>query len=208
MKTKKKSGVYRWTNNLNGNSYVGSAVNLYLRLKQYYALNLRKRIVIYNALLKYGYANFKLEILEYCDPGKCIEREQYYIDLLKPEYNVLKTAGSLLGFIHSKETRLKIASTMKGKKHSEEARAKMSDSQKAVNRSGKNHPMFGKVRPEKSGRLTQKIAVLDLLENKRTEYDSISAAALALGIKQTRISMYFINNQKKAYKGRYIFQKL
>ena len=40
---------------------------------------------------------FMLEILEYCDPDMVIEREQYYIDTLKPEYNILKTAGSLKG---------------------------------------------------------------------------------------------------------------
>lgn len=33
-----------------------------------------------------------------------IEREQYYIDLYKPEYNICKIAGSLLGFKHSPET--------------------------------------------------------------------------------------------------------
>lgn len=60
--------------------------------------------VIYRALLKNGYSNFSLEILEYCSPENTILREQYYIDLLKPEYNILKTAGSLLGFKHSEET--------------------------------------------------------------------------------------------------------
>jgi hypothetical protein len=35
--------------------------------------------------------------LEYCDLENIIDREQYYIDLLKPEYNVLKDAGSSLG---------------------------------------------------------------------------------------------------------------
>jgi group I intron endonuclease len=50
-----------------------------------------------------------LEILEYCDRDKCIEREQYYIDLLRPEYNILQTAGSRLGSQQSEETKAKIA---------------------------------------------------------------------------------------------------
>ena len=54
-------------------------------------------MVINKALLKYGFSNFKLEILEYCDLDNVIEREQYYINLLKPEYNILDTAGSSLG---------------------------------------------------------------------------------------------------------------
>jgi group I intron endonuclease len=49
---------------------------------------------IYRALLKFGYSNFSLEILEYCDPSYTIGREQYYMDLFKPEYNILKIAGS------------------------------------------------------------------------------------------------------------------
>jgi len=41
-----------------------------------------------------AHSNFKLEILEYCEADRLIilEREQYYIDLLKPEYNILKIA--------------------------------------------------------------------------------------------------------------------
>ena len=49
---------------------------------------------ICRALLKYGYSNFSLSIIEYCDANNCLAREQYYIDLLEPEYNILKHAGS------------------------------------------------------------------------------------------------------------------
>jgi hypothetical protein len=48
-----------------------------------------------------------LEILEYCNKNSLILREQYYINLLNPSYNILKTAGSRLGFKCSKETLLK-----------------------------------------------------------------------------------------------------
>jgi len=88
------SGV--WINQVNGKSYVGSSVNLGYRLKQYYSvsyLNRNKSVSsISRALVKYGHSNFKLEILEYCEPNRLIilEREQYYIDLLKPEYNKKK----------------------------------------------------------------------------------------------------------------------
>ena len=64
---------------------------------------------IYKAILKYGYSNFSLEILEYCEPNLLISREQYYIDLLEPEYNILKIAYSSLGFKHSLYTRAKMS---------------------------------------------------------------------------------------------------
>ena len=53
--------------------------------------------------LKYRYNNFTLDILEYCSKDLLIEREQYYLDLLNPEYNILKHAYSLLGYKHSEE---------------------------------------------------------------------------------------------------------
>lgn len=61
------------------------------------------------ALLKYGYAEFRLEILEYCPSSIVLDREQFYIDKLNPEYNILKIAGSNLGYIHS-EASLKLMS--------------------------------------------------------------------------------------------------
>lgn len=43
---------------------------------------------INKALLKYGYSNFKFEILEFCSRESTIEREDYYFHKLKPEYNI------------------------------------------------------------------------------------------------------------------------
>lgn len=54
--------------------------------------------------MKYGYSSFRLDIVEYCNKEDCVKREQYYLDLLKPEYNILQLAGSSIGFKHSKNT--------------------------------------------------------------------------------------------------------
>ena len=59
-------------------------------------------MIIYKALLTHGFENFTLEILEYCGPSELLKREQYYLDILNPEYNILKTAGSRLGAKHTK----------------------------------------------------------------------------------------------------------
>ncbi len=56
----------------------------------------------YSAILKDGYINFSLDILEYCDKELLIKRgEEYYLDNLKPSYNILKVANSRLGSIQS-----------------------------------------------------------------------------------------------------------
>ena len=61
-------------------------------------------MLIYKALLKYGHSNFSLEILEYCDSNNTIKKEQYYLYLMKPEYNVFPIAGSSLGYKHKEDT--------------------------------------------------------------------------------------------------------
>ncbi len=103
---KNKGVVYCWVNNVNNKRYVGSTTNLTARLYKYYSINhlFKNRNVINNALSKHGYSKFSFHILDVCDIDKCIIREQHYMDLLKPEYNILKKAGSSMGFKHSEET--------------------------------------------------------------------------------------------------------
>jgi hypothetical protein len=67
---KAKSGVYCFINKKNGNKYVGSSVNLRIRFFEYFNTNYlerNKNMPICLALLKYGYSNFSLEIVEYCE---------------------------------------------------------------------------------------------------------------------------------------------
>lgn len=104
-----KSGVYLWTNLISGKTYVGSSVNLGIRFKDYFNYShisnpKRSNSLIHRALIKYGYSNFQLEIIEYCDKDICVKREQYYIDLLQPEYNILQIAGSSKGYKHTADT--------------------------------------------------------------------------------------------------------
>jgi group I intron endonuclease len=49
-------------------------------------------------LIKYGYANFSISILEYCDKDILNEKEQYYMGIIKPVYNTFKIAGSSSGY--------------------------------------------------------------------------------------------------------------
>src|SRR6266566_3137582 len=101
---------------------------------------------IYRAILKYDYSDFNLYILEYCDLDILIKREQYFLDLLKPEYNILKVAGSRFGHSASLKTRETISLALLGNKNgmynkhqTEEVKLKMS-----LKKTGYNHPMFGK----------------------------------------------------------------
>jgi hypothetical protein len=80
---KNKAGIYMFKNNINEKKYVGSSENLRIRFLQYFNINYLIRdnsMQICRALKKYGYSNFSLTIIEYCEPEKCIERERFYID--------------------------------------------------------------------------------------------------------------------------------
>jgi hypothetical protein len=55
--------------------------------------NKRANSKIYRVLLKYGYYNSLFscpteKFVEYCSPSKCLEREDYYLQLLNLEYNI------------------------------------------------------------------------------------------------------------------------
>lgn len=53
---KGKSGIYRWIQRDTGKSYIGSAVDLSIRLSQYYQLSqlIKNNMIINRALLKGG----------------------------------------------------------------------------------------------------------------------------------------------------------
>jgi group I intron endonuclease len=111
-----KSGIYMLTNKLTNDIYVGQSINLSKRFRNYFNINYiksKENFKINKALIKYGYLNFSITILEYCDKSNLILREQYYLDKLNPQYNILKVAGSSLNYRHSEETKAKISKTLK-----------------------------------------------------------------------------------------------
>jgi len=115
---KNKSGIYLFTNLLNKDKYVGQSSDLAKRFTKYFTLsylNNKNTLVISRALIKYGYANFSISILEYCDKDILNEREQYYMDIIKPVYNTLKIAGSSSGYKHTQESKDKRSLGLKGK---------------------------------------------------------------------------------------------
>lgn len=126
---KGKSGVYCWTNKLNGFKYIGSALEFRGRLSSYYNkthLKSKKTSKIFTSLNKYGFDNFKFEIIEICDSTIRIEREQFYINSVNPTLNILRIAGSSQGHRHSPETKLRMINSALNRS--------LEDKQKLLNR--------------------------------------------------------------------------
>lgn len=129
-----KTGVYQWTHISTQRVYIGSGVDLTNRLKSYFSKRILERTLskgkskICSALLYYGLSGFKLDILEYCDKGVLIEREQYYINKLEPSFNILTRAGSSLGFKHSTQTKNLLRNINSGRTLSEETKLRIKKS--------------------------------------------------------------------------------
>jgi group I intron endonuclease len=205
-----KSGIYCFTNTINGKRYVGSSNNLRIRLLQYFNTNYLLRntsMPICRALLNHGYSNFSLEILEFCKSEYLLIREKHFIDLLKPAYNISQDPSApMSGLTHSDETRKKMSDTHK--KIDNSVKFKTGEDNPMFGKTGKDHPMFGKPRASGAGSAPQKIEVFDQKTNLTTTFDSISEAAKALSISSSSIRSYFCKNQQKPYKDRYIFKKV
>lgn len=126
------------------------------------------------ALLKYGFSSFSLEILEYCAISNCLEREQYYLDKLKPSYNIVETAGSTLGYKHTQESLAKMRDFVL----SEEIRAK-------------------KALATANATASRRISILveDTQTNEKSEYNSLTEAGKALGVSKAAVSQALLNSR-------------
>lgn len=111
-----RCGVYVIFNLVNGKRYVGSAKDLYARLCTHLSLLKNQREHnkhLQNAWNKYGENAFDYGILEYCELKEQFNREQYYINSLKPEYNKTDNVVANFGHITSEECKTKISATLK-----------------------------------------------------------------------------------------------
>ena len=88
MKENKIAGIYKITNTITGDFYIGSSKNIKKRWnihKTPYTIKKHPNVKLYKAMTQYGRDNFTIEVIEKTDNLR--EREQYYIEQLKPVYN-------------------------------------------------------------------------------------------------------------------------
>lgn len=171
-----------------------------MRLRGYLNINFLSREIrhnkskIYRVLRKNKYENFSLEILEYCEPSLVIIKEQKYLDLLKPEYNILKIAGSMVGYKHSKKTLAKL----KGRVLTLEQRVRQLEALKIVHANKEYQAMrldaiMSYNSSEKSKidreRLSHSVEVTDTLTNIKNVYSSKAEAGRAINCDKSTISV-------------------
>lgn len=108
-----KSGVYALFSQIDNRAYVGSAINLYVRLSWHLrALQRGKHnnIHLQRFFVKHGVSALEFRVLEFTPPEALLTVEQKFINELSPEFNICRVAGSSLGRRHSADTRALIRS--------------------------------------------------------------------------------------------------
>lgn len=126
------SGIYCIENIINNKKYIGQSQDVSLRSK----LNHKDSPAINNAISKYGYENFEIYIIEYCDIGVLNEREIFWIKELRSHvsehgYNISWGGNCpMRGRHHSKETKEILRKKKLGTKISLETKKKQSNARK------------------------------------------------------------------------------
>lgn len=110
------AGVYIILNLINGNTYVGSAITGKMPNrfhKHLFGLSGSKPVAA--AVKKYGLENFAFMIIDIMptvinkeNNKVLLEKEDYYLQLLQPKYNIAFQAGNTFGIKHTELTKVKM----------------------------------------------------------------------------------------------------
>ena len=131
----KISGVYEIVNKVNGHRYIGSSANIAKRWRETTTRDLNglkhHSVYLQRAWLKYGPDCFAFAVIENCEKSSLVQREQFYINELKPAYNTSPTAGMCpLGVKHTDETKRKVSEAGKGRVFSDVHKRRIGDALK------------------------------------------------------------------------------
>lgn len=171
--------IYKATNIVNGKNYIGQAKNFLKRKSMHkHRMNEDKRNhYFYNALRKYGWRNFKWNVLCKCySKEELDDMEFHYIKQYKSHisengYNHTFGGEGSYGWIPSNRTKNKISEAKKGKsnkkiseakigiswgKHTEETKNKISESNKKFYENNIHHMKGAKHTEETKNKISKK----------------------------------------------------
>ena len=92
----KISGIYKITNTITNDFYIGSSKNVKRRWAEHKCKSVWKKCPnnqMYIDMKKYGVDKFEFQVIEVVEPEKLKEAEQQFIETLKPTYNSNRANG-------------------------------------------------------------------------------------------------------------------
>lgn len=186
--------------------YIGSTAQLVSRIKSHRSCIINNKMespIFYRSVLKHGWNKFKFGVLEYIDlsgvksyEGKrntILRREQYYMDLLKPQNNICKKAGSSLGVKRNSMFSINLSRSRRGKKNKPSITAyyKVIDkSSVIINNIPNSIKDETKLRKSLRSRGIS-VKIYDKSNNLINEFPTIRSVAKYLGVTSTTISNIF-----------------
>ena len=90
------SGIYKITNTITGDFYIGSSKDVKQRWRAHKKPSTWKRFPnnqMYLDMKHYGTDKFEFQVIEVVEESFLKEREQYFIEILKPTYNNINAKG-------------------------------------------------------------------------------------------------------------------
>lgn len=213
-------GIYKITNKINGKCYIGQSVNLKNRIAMHRSMlkhNNEDNPLLVKASKKYGYNNFEISIIKYCNENELDYYEKYYIEHYKSYKRKKGYNIELGGNKHKhlgKEQIEKMKMAKKGKLTGEEnpfyGRTHTLEAKKKISEKNKNNKycvgrFMSKETREKIGNankwhLTKDIICYDLNNNFIKKYPSVAEAMRQLKVKSSsNIAHCARGNRETAY---------
>ncbi len=114
-------GIYMILNTVNNKFYIGSSYTVEKRLGSHINALIKNKhhsIYLQRSFKKYKFKSFSFIVIEMCNRDDLLTREQFYLNSLKPEYNIaLNSKAPMLGRKHGNKIRELMSKLHKGNKY-------------------------------------------------------------------------------------------
>ena len=194
------TGVYKITNIINGDCYIGSSKDIERRWKRHLYLFQKQgkhyEYHLYRAFRKFGIENFSFTVLELCQEEQLIELEQKYYSIYNPAYNIIQPKENPAC---NEEVKKKMKQECKKAfaRHSEETKEKI---YRNLQKGRDNEGFIAKKYAPR------KIRAIKLSDGSTREFDSLYQAEKEIGVQRSSIGQILSEKYKRKQSKGYTFE--
>jgi group I intron endonuclease len=220
---KDKGGIYSFINITNGNQYIGSAKDFYIRLNEHLN-NKKSNANLQKAFNKHGKEKFQWIVYEYFSYETKMLSSEYLTKLetsyikafdFSTLYNMKQEASSSLGYKHTEAAIQKMIDRFKDKtNHPMYGKSHSKQVLKLISKPANLNPMYGKKHKEstkelisiKKNKYLNGVGIYDLNDNLVCKFNNNVELAKYLDISKVTVGKYL--NKKLIYKNIYTFKPI